>query len=80
MGVTVEIGELVLHGFPPGDRHAIGDAVRAELQRLVEAHGVPDAGRSAARVDAGEVHAGPTPQATGVAVARAVHAGLGAAP
>jgi hypothetical protein len=31
--VRLHIGELVLHGFDPRDRHAIADAVRAELAR-----------------------------------------------
>jgi hypothetical protein len=38
MGVMIHlhIEELVLHGFDPHDRHAIGDAVAAELRRLID--------------------------------------------
>ena len=39
--IRIRIGQLVLHGFDPRDRHAIGDAVRAELTRLVEAGAAP---------------------------------------
>jgi hypothetical protein len=31
--VRVHIDELVLHGFDPASRHAIADAVQAELQQ-----------------------------------------------
>ena len=34
MDVKVRIGEVVLHGFDPRSRHAIGDALRDELARL----------------------------------------------
>ena len=32
--INLHIEELVLHGFVPGDRHAIGEAVQSELTRL----------------------------------------------
>jgi hypothetical protein len=35
--VRLRIDELVLHGFDPRDRHAIGDAVRDKLTRLLSA-------------------------------------------
>ena len=74
--VVVDVGELVLHGFPPADRYAVGDAVRAELTRLVTDGGVPDAwAGGTARLDAGQVQVGATPDATGAAVARAVYGG-----
>ena len=33
--ITIDIGELVLHGFPTTDRYAIAEAAAAELARLV---------------------------------------------
>jgi hypothetical protein len=33
----IAIDELVLHGFPTGDRHAIGDAFALELERAFSA-------------------------------------------
>ena len=41
--IEMHIEELVLHGFEPGDRHAIGDAVERELARLLSEHGLPSA-------------------------------------
>jgi hypothetical protein len=37
--VELHIEELVLHGFAPGDRYSIGDAVQRELQRLFAEQG-----------------------------------------
>lgn len=39
--VQIHVEELVLHGFPPGDRHRIGDAMRQELMRLTSESCVP---------------------------------------
>jgi hypothetical protein len=39
--VELHIEELVLHGFAPGDRYRIGDAVEQELQRLFAEQGAP---------------------------------------
>jgi hypothetical protein len=38
--IELHIEELVLHGFAPGDRHRIGEAVVGELQRLFAERGV----------------------------------------
>jgi hypothetical protein len=38
--VSVHIEELVLTGFPPALRHAIGDAVQTELARLIGESGI----------------------------------------
>jgi hypothetical protein len=72
--IRVEIGELVLHGFDPRDRRAIGDAVAAELTRALEAQPFASRPRSADRLDAGSIGAVPRPpQAIGAAIARTVH-------
>ena len=39
--VELHIEELVLHGFTPDDRYAIGGAVERELVRLLGEQGVP---------------------------------------
>lgn len=78
--VKLHIGELVLHGFEPGDRARIGAALETELARLLAA-GDPEslarAGR-VARLDGGAfelpAHAGP--ELTGARLARAVYDGL----
>ena len=35
--IELEIGELILHGFPAGDRHRIADAIRGRLEHALEA-------------------------------------------
>jgi hypothetical protein len=44
--VELCIEELVLHGFAPGERYAIGDTVERELTRLLGEQGVPSLLRS----------------------------------
>jgi hypothetical protein len=73
--IELEIEELVLHGFAPGDRHRIGDALRAELASLLRER-APGAGvaRSVERLDAGIVRmASAGPEQAGRGIARAVH-------
>jgi hypothetical protein len=41
MKIEIHIDELVLHGFTVADRYAIGDAVSAELARLIAEQGNP---------------------------------------
>jgi hypothetical protein len=78
--VRLHIEELVLHGFAPADRHAIGDAVQQELTRLLREHGVAALlarGGETERLDAGSFPLAPDarPQVIGAGVARAVHGG-----
>ncbi len=40
--IEIHIDELVLHGFPPHQRHYISEAVQMELQHLLSLHGIPD--------------------------------------
>ena len=80
--IEVHIEELVLHGFAPGDRYAIGEAVQGELTRLFTTQGVPaplSAGAEVGRVDAGAfpVGAGAQTEGVGTGAARAVYGGLG---
>ncbi|MEN6428239.1 MAG: hypothetical protein ABFE13_23055 [Phycisphaerales bacterium] len=54
--IELHIEELVLHGFPPGDRHHIQEAVRTELERLFAERGSPQAfshGGERSHLDAG---------------------------
>ena len=55
MNIVIEIDELVLHGFPPGERYRIGEAVQAELVRILGERGLPGAWaeESASRLDGG---------------------------
>ena len=55
MDIVIEIDELVLHGFPPGERYRIGEAVQAELARIFGERGLPGmwTDGAATRLDAG---------------------------
>ena len=79
--VAVHIEELVLHGFAPGDRQAIGAAVEQELARLFAGQPLPAAlardGRRE-RVDGGSfpLARGTRPAGIGAQIAAAIHGGL----
>jgi hypothetical protein len=82
MNVHVHIEELVLHGFAPGDRARIGEAVQAELGRLFQESGVPPAlaeGGTTDRLAAGSFDTGAAarPESTGGQIAAVVYRGLG---
>lgn len=79
--IDLHIEELVLHGFAPGDRHVIGEAVEHELGRLLAERGPTSpaiASHESARVNAGDVHVAPDSKApaVGAQVAQAVYGGL----
>jgi len=79
--VELEIEELVLHGFAPGDRHRIAGAIERELARLLGEEGMPSAlsrARSIEQLDGGTFEAKPRakPESTGAQIARAIYGGL----
>jgi hypothetical protein len=76
--IEVEIEELVLHGFDPGDRCKIADALQSELTASL-ADWQPAAARTIAHLDGGsfELAAGAGAAAVGRGVARQVHQGVG---
>lgn len=79
--IHLHIEELVLHGFPSGDRQRIGEAVQRELARLFTEGRTPPALTKSAEIDrlnAGSFQTTGTarPEATGAQVARAVFGGL----
>ena len=81
MNLELYVEELVLHGFPAGDRYAIAEAVERELARLFTEQGAPLAlARSGevARLDGGsfEVELRGRAETTGTQIARAVYGGL----
>ena len=80
--IEVDIEELVLHGFPPGDRHRIGEALERELGRLLAERGATSelaSGGEVAGLDGGtfSVEQGARPEAIGAQIAHAVFRGLG---
>lgn len=79
--IEVHIAELVLHGFAPKDRYAIGEAVQAELTRLFAEQGIhPSLSRGYAieHLDTGAFRIKPQTKAEtiGTQVAQSVYGGL----
>jgi hypothetical protein len=83
--IQLRIEELVLHGFAPGDRYAIGDAVQQELSRLFAGQSVHVDFTSTliqhannGRLDAGafQVEQNSKPDSIGSHIAQAVYGGL----
>ena len=82
--VTVHIEELVLHGFAPGDRYRIAEAVQAEVTRLVADGGLPTMSSAGGRVavdslDVGSfaIAAGARPERIGAQIGATLYGGLG---
>lgn len=79
--VELYIEELVLHGFAPGDRHRISDAVERELSRLVAEQGAPGLFGGDAelmQVNAGEFNLKEkaSPESVGAQVAQAIYGAM----
>jgi hypothetical protein len=79
--IELRIEELVLHGFAPGERYAIGEALERELARLLGEQGVPPSWNRDAdipRLNGGvlRVHSGARPMAVGAQVAQAIYGSL----
>ena len=82
--VELHIDELVLHGFAPGDRHAIALAVEHELSRLLSAQfaeGLPGSFAQSSEhehIDAGAFNVSPGAHSNSVGsqIAQTVHRGL----
>lgn len=79
--INLHIEELVLHGFAPGDRYRIGEAVQQELTRMFAEQGVPRSlaeGGEIGRLDAGafEMASGAKPEVVGTQIAQAIYGGL----
>jgi hypothetical protein len=85
--IELYVDELVLSGFPPSERPALGDALTTELERLLREHlppGLSQPGdvvlreRAVERLNAGSIALEPRaqPGQVGARVARAVYQGL----
>lgn len=80
--IEIHIEELVLHGFPAGDRYLIGGAAERELVRLFEEQEMPpslSSGGDFDRLDAGkfEVQPNAKPEKVASRIAQAVYKGFG---
>lgn len=79
--IELHIEELVLHGFAPGDRYGIGEAVEHELQRLFAEQGTSlglAQGGEIAHLDGGafEVSPGAKVETVGVQIAQTIYGGF----
>ena len=79
--VELHIDELVLHGFAPTERHAIGDTVESELRELLvkqQSLSLSLANREIDRIDAGEfeIASGAAAPTSGRRVAEAINRAL----
>ena len=80
--IRIHIEEIVLHGFEPGERLRIADALQARLAELLADTPVPGeraAGIALDRADAGTIRIpeGATASAVGEGLAAALHGGMG---
>ena len=77
--IELHIDELVLHGFDPHQRHDVGDAVHAELARLLGEHGIEiTRGAEIPHLDGGSFALRPGARSAGEGIARKVHVALAA--
>ena len=83
--IELNIEELVLHGFPPGDRYAIAEAVEQSLSQLlseqIASGGIPDSLNTNSRrayVDGGTFNVAPDAKSGSIGnqIAQNVHRGL----
>ena len=81
MNVELHIEELVLHGFSPGDRYRIAEAVERELARWLAKQGVPHLlsnNVDLVEIDAGAFDVKPNAKSemVGAQVAQAIYGGM----
>jgi len=79
--VELHIEELVLHGFPAGDRYRVGEALERELTRLFTERDVPSSishNIEGGSMDAGSFNVAPGADAEtiGIQIARALYEGM----
>ena len=81
MNTRLHIEELILEGFPPGDRYRIAAAVEAELARVFAEQGIPPglASRGGSpSLDGGSFNVADhaRPEQIGAKIAQALHGGM----
>jgi hypothetical protein len=80
--IELHIEELVLHGFEPGNHHAIGEAVESELERLLTEGGLAEnltSGGEVPLIHADKINlaSGESPVRLGHHIAKSVYRGIG---
>ncbi|OUC11748.1 MAG: hypothetical protein B0A82_26530 [Alkalinema sp. CACIAM 70d] len=80
--INIHINQLVLHGFPPGNRDRMYAAIQQELTRLLTEQGIPPTlmqGAKADQIDGGSFNmtVGAKTEGIGTEIARSIYGGLG---
>ena len=80
--IELHIDELILHGFAPCNRYAVGDAVERELARLLDEQSIPislQSENAADEIKGATFNAAHNkkPRAIGRQIAQAVYQGFG---
>ncbi|QSJ19372.1 hypothetical protein JYQ62_12000 [Nostoc sp. UHCC 0702] len=80
--IELEIAELILHGFAPGDRDRISEALQQELTRLLTVQGIPapvseNCHLPSLNLGCLHLHPGINPEKIGIQLAQAIYGGLG---
>ena len=79
--IELNVEELVLHGFSPGDRYRIGEVVERELVHMIAERDLPSSLADGGKIDhldggAFEAAQGSRPEEIGLQVAQAVYRGV----
>ena len=79
--IELNIEQLILHGFPPGDRYRISAAIQQELTRLLAEQGVPPSlvqGGMIEQLNGGsfEMAVGARAEVIGTQIAQSIYGGL----
>jgi hypothetical protein len=77
--VEIVIDELILHGFSPAERYAIGDSLSLELERLITEQGFQaheDVDAPVVKAEPVKVQPNEKSDNVGARVAQAVYGGL----
>lgn len=79
--IELHIEELILHGFPHGDRYRVAEAIERELTRLFVEQGIPATLSHGGEVaflngDSFNVAPGSKVEAIGTQVAQSVYGGI----
>jgi hypothetical protein len=81
MRIEVNIEELVLHGFDPGDKYNIAESIERELTLLLSTSGLPRAFDKMTKIDqmdigSFELRPGLRAETIGSLIGRSVYRGL----
>lgn len=80
--IELHIEQLVLHGFPVGDRYRISATIQQELTRLFAEQGIPVSlvqGGTIDQLDGGsfDIAVGAKPEVVGIQIAQSIYGRLG---